>query len=213
MIQLRGKIMSGIAFRLMMESGVLRHGDRGMRRSRDGNPLHSTSQVPDVSNYAVDVLLGQALMPGQQKRSNVIAHLAKPTPADPPAARFSLDGMREWLGLHDQTKVSGPKVSPAQLLVTRLEAQIQALELNLRTEQTLGQTQREELTRIRAQVSRIEVLEAELATERESSSQLVQWLQETEKELMANYTAEKNTERGSDEMQSTQPRTIVGVCQ
>jgi len=196
MIQLRGKIMSGIAFRLMMESGVLRHGDRRMRRSRDGNPLHSTSQVPDVSNYAVDVLLGQALMPVQQKRSNVIAH-----------------GMREWLGLHDQTKVSGPKVSPAQLLVTRLEAQIQALELNLRTEQTLGQTQREELTRIRAQVSRIEVLEAELATERESSSQLVQWLQETEKELMANYTAEKNTERGSDEMQSTQPRTIVGVCQ
>jgi len=196
MIQLRGKIMSGIAFRLMMESGVLRHGDRGIRRSRDGNPLHSTSQVPDVSNYAVDVLLGQALMPGQQKRSNVIAH-----------------GMREWLGLHDQTKVSGPKVSPAQLLVPRLEAQIQALELNLRTEQTLGQTQREELTRIRAQVSRIEVLEAELATERESSSQLVQWLQETEKELMANYTAEKNTERGSDEMQSTQPRTIVGVCQ
>jgi len=196
MIQLRGKIMSGIAFRLMMESGVLRHGDRGIRRSRDGNLLHSTRQVPDVSNYAVDVLLGQALMPVQQKRSNVIAH-----------------GMREWLGLHDQTKVSGPKVSPAQLLVTRLEAQIQALELNLRTEQTLGQTQREELTRIRAQVSRIEVLEAELATERESSSQLVQWLQETEKELMANYTAEKNTERGSDEMQSTQPRTIVGVCQ
>jgi hypothetical protein len=172
MIQLRGKIMSGIAFRLMMESGVLRHGDRGIRRSRDGNPLHSTSQVPDVSNYAVDVLLGQELMPVQQKRSNVIAH-----------------GMREWLGLHDQTKVSGPKVSPAQLLVPRLEAQIQALELNLRTEQTLGQTQREELTRIRAQVSRIEVLEAELATERESSSQLVQWLQETEKELMANYTA------------------------
>ena len=196
MIQAKGEDMSGIAFRLMMESGVLRHGDRGIRRSRDGNPLHSTSQVPDVSNYAVDVLLGQALMPGQQKRSNVIAH-----------------GMREWLGLHDQTKVSGPKVSPAQLLVTRLEAQIQALELNLRTEQTLGQTQREELTRIRAQVSRIEVLEAELATERESSSQLVQWLQETEKELMANYTAEKNTERGSDEMQSTQPRTIVGVCQ
>ena len=196
MIQAKGEDMSGIAFRLMMESGVLRHGDRGIRRSRDGNPLHSTSQVPDVSNYAVDVLLGQALMPVQKKRSNVIAH-----------------GMREWLGLHDQTKVSGPKVSPAQLLVTRLEAQIQALELNLRTEQTLGQTQREELTRIRAQVSRIEVLEAELATERESSSQLVQWLQETEKELMANYTAEKNTERGSDEMQSTQPRTIVGVCQ
>ena len=196
MIQAKGEDMSGIAFRLMMESGVLRHGDRGIRRSRDGNPLHSTRQVPDVSNYAVDVLLGQALMPVQQKRSNVIAH-----------------GMREWLGLHDQTKVSGPKVSPAQLLVTRLEAQIQALELNLRTEQTLGQTQREELTRIRAQVSRIEVLEAELATERESSSQLVQWLQETEKELMANYTAEKNTERGSDEMQSTQPRTIVGVCQ
>ena len=73
--------------------------------------------------------------------------------------------MLVWLGLHDQTHGSGPKVSPAQLLVTRLEAQIQELELSLRTEQT-----------------RIDVLEAELAIERESSSRLVHWLQEAEKE-------------------------------
>ena len=180
----QGELMSDIAFRLMMESGVLRHGDRGIRRGSDGVPLHSTRQVSDVLNYAVDVLLGQELLPGQQKTSNVIAHPAKPTPSHPPAARFSLDGMREWLGLHDQTKVSGPKVPPAQLLVTRLEAQIQELELSLRTEQTLGQTHREELTKLGAQVNRIDVLEAELAIERESSSQLVQWLQEAENELV-----------------------------
>jgi len=91
--------------------------------------------------------------------------------------------MLVWLGLHEQTNGSGPKVLPAQLLVTRLEAEIQELELSLRTEQTLGQTQREELTKLRAQVNRIDVLEAELAIEHESSSRLVHWLQEAEKEL------------------------------
>src|SRR5262249_26872145 len=180
----KGEIMSNIAFRLMMESGVLRHGDRGIRRGPDGVPLYATSQVSDVLNDAVDVLFGPELMTGQPKTSTVIAHPAKPSPSLPPAARFSLDGMRGWLGLHDETKVSGPKVPPAQLLVTQLEAQIQALGLSLRAEQTLGQTAREELTKVRAQVSRIDVLEAELATERESSSQLVHWLQEAEKELV-----------------------------
>ena len=184
MIQLRGEIMRDIAFRLMMESGVLRHGDRGIRRGRDGNPLHSTRQVSDVLNYAVDVLFGPDSMIGQQKTSKVIAHPAKSTPSHPPAARFSLEGMRGWLGLHDQSNRSAPKVPPAQLPVTRLEAQIHALELSLRTEQTLGQTAREELTKVRTQVRRIDVLEAELATERESSSQLVHWLQEAEKELV-----------------------------
>ena len=122
-------------------------------------------------------------MPGQQNTSKVISHPAKPTPSQPPASRFSLEGMLVWLGLHEQTNGSGPKVLPAQLLVTRLEAEIQELELSLRTEQTLGQTQREELTKLRAQVSRIDVLEAELAIEHESSSRLVHWLQEAEKEL------------------------------
>ena len=110
--------------------------------------------------------------------------------------------MRGWLGLHDQNNRPSPKVPPAQLLVT-LEAQIQALELSLRTEQTLGQTALQELTKVRAQMSKIDVLEAELAIERESSSQLVQWLQEAEHELVAKHKGQKDAERGSDEMQST----------
>ena len=175
--------MSDIAFRLMMESGVLRPGDRGIRRGADGTPLNSTRQGSDVLNHALDVLFEPESMPGQQKTSNVISHPAKPTSSPPPVSRFSLEGMLVWLGLHEQTNGSGPKVPPAQLLVTRLEAQIQELELSLRTEQTLGQTQRKELGELRAQVSRTDVLEAELAIERESSSRLVYWLQEAEKEL------------------------------
>jgi hypothetical protein len=108
--------------------------------------------------------------------SNTIAHPAKSTSAHSPAARFSLGGMRGWLGLHDQNNRPSPKVPPAQLLVT-LEAQIQALELSLRTEQTLGQTALQELTKVRAQMSKIDVLEAELAIERESGARLVHWLE------------------------------------
>ena len=159
-----GKTMSDIAFRLMMESGVLRPADRGIRRGPDGTPLRSTKQVSDVVDYAVDMLLGSESM--QQKTSNVRSRPVKPAPSHPPAARFSLEGMLVWLGLHEQTNGFGPKVPPAQLLVTRLESQIQELELSLRTEQT-----------------RIDVLEAELAIERESSSRLVHWLQEAEQEL------------------------------
>lgn len=43
--------------------------------------------------------------------------------------------------------------------------------------------QREELSKLRVQVNRIEVLEADLVIERESSSRLVHWLQAAEEEL------------------------------
>ena len=42
--------MSHIAFRMMMESGVLRPGDREIRRGPGGVPLHASRQVSDVLN-------------------------------------------------------------------------------------------------------------------------------------------------------------------
>ena len=167
----------------MMGSGVLRSGDREVRRDPYGIPLHSTREVSDVLNHAVDVLFGPELKPEQQKTIKVISHTTKATPSQSAAPRFSLKGVLVRLGLHNKTDVSDPKLPTLQLLVIRLEAQIQKLELSLRTEQALCQTQREELNKLRAQVGRIDVLEAELATERESSSRLVHWLQEAEKEL------------------------------
>jgi hypothetical protein len=177
--------MSDIAFRMMMESGVLRPGDREIRRGLGGVPLYATRQVSDVLNHAVDVLFGPELNPDQQKMTKVVSRPRpdKPTPSRPASSRFSLKRILIRLGLLDQTNGSGPEVPTPQLLVTRLEAQIQKLELLLKTEQALCRTQREELTRLRAQVNRIHVLEADLAVERESGSQLVHWLQAAEEEL------------------------------
>ena len=165
--------MRDIAFRLMMESGVLRPGDREIRRGLDGP---ATRQ--DALSHAVEVLFGPEVKLEQQKSDHV-----KPSPSQPMAFRFSLKGILVWLGLEDQPNGPGPKVPRDQLLVTRLEAQIQKLELGLRTEEARCQTQREELSQLRAQVRRIDVLEAELAIERDSNSRLVHWLQEAEKEV------------------------------
>lgn len=169
--------MRDIAFRLMMESGVLRPGDREIRRGLDGP---ATRQ--DVLSHAVEVLFGPEVKLEQQKKNKVVSDHVKPSTSQPMAFRFSLEGILVWLGLQDQPNGSGPKVPRDQLLVTRLEAQIQKLELSLRTEQARCQTQHEELSQLRAQVRRIDVLEAELAIERDSNSRLVHWLQEAEQE-------------------------------
>jgi hypothetical protein len=177
--------MSDIAFRMMMESGVLRPGDREIRRGPGGVPLHATRQVSDVLNHAVDVLFGPESKSDRQKMTKVVSRpqFGKPTPTRPASSRFSLKGILIGLGLLDQTNGSGPESPTPQLLITRLEAQIQKLELLLKIEQALCRTQREELTQLRAQVNRIQVLEADLAVERESGSQLVHWLQVAEEEL------------------------------
>jgi len=164
--------MRDIAFRLMMESGVLRPGDREIRRGLDGP---ATRQ--DALSHAVEVLFGPEVKLEQQKSDHV-----KPSPSQPMAFRFSLKGILVWLGLQDQPNGPGPKVPRDQLLVTRL-AQIRKLELSVRTEEARCQTQREELSQLRAQVRKMDVLEAELAIERDSNSRLVHWLQEAEKEV------------------------------
>lgn len=127
---------------------------------------------------------GPELKSDQQKTTKVIPrpHPDEPTPSQP-SYRFSLKRILLRLGLLDQTNGSGSELPTPQLLVTRLEAQIQKLELRLKTEQALCQMQREELSKLRVQVNRIEVLEADLVIERESSSRLVHWLQAAEEEL------------------------------
>jgi hypothetical protein len=133
----------------------------------------------------VDVLFGPELKSDQQKMTKVIPwpHPDEPTPSRPSSSRFSLKRILLRLGLLDQTNGSGSELPTPQLLVTRLEAQIQKLELLLKTEQALCQMQREELSKLRAQANRIDVLEADLVIERESGSRLVHWLQVAEEEL------------------------------
>jgi hypothetical protein len=179
---------------MMMESGVLRPGDRQIRRGHDGVPLHATRQVSDFLNHSVEVLFGPALKPDQQKMIKVVSRPQpdKSTPSQPASSRCSLKGILMRLGLLAQANSSRPELPAPQLLVIRLEAQIQKLESLLKTEQALCRTQREELTKLRAQANRIDGLEADLAIERESSTRLVQWLQETEQELA--YLRQQKTE-------------------
>ncbi|MGA6826829.1 hypothetical protein ACO9S2_04340 [Nitrospira sp. NS4] len=178
--------MSQLAFRMMMESGVLRPGDREIRRGPSGVPLHAMSQVPEFLNHSLDVLFGPDLETNQQKRPDVASRprAGKPAPSQPASAGLSLKGLLRWLGLLDQTNGgSGPESPSPELLVTRLEARIHNLEVLLKAERALCQTQREELSALRAQATRADALEADLAIERESATRLVHWLQEVEQEL------------------------------
>lgn len=178
--------MSDAVYRMMMESGVLRPGDQVIRRGPGGIPLYATRPVSDLLNHSLDVLFGPQVQTNQQKMPRVISRpqAVKPTPSQPAASRFSLKAMLIRIGLLDETKSGADPGSPSpQRMITRLEARIQRLESLLKAEQTLCQAQREELNKLRAQAKRIDVLEADLAIERESGAQLVHWLQETEQEL------------------------------
>jgi len=178
--------MSHLAFRMMMESGVLRPGDREIRRGPGGLPLHAMSQVPDFLNHSLDVLFGPDAETNQPKRPEAALRprAGKPAPSKPASSGRSLKGLLRWLGLLDQTKgSSGPESPSPQLLVTRLEARVYNLEMLLKAERALCQTQREELSALRAQANRADVLEADLAIERESATRLVHWLQKVEQEL------------------------------
>lgn len=170
--------MSHVAFRMMTESGVLRPGDREIRRGPGGVPLYATSQVSELLNYSLDVLFGPALKADQQKMPKVAGRPQAGTPSPSPrvSSRCSLKGMLMRLGLLDPPDDGQPPV-------TGLEGRIQRLESLLKAEQTLRHAQHDELLRLRIQVNRIDVLESDLAIERESGAQLVQWLQDAEQEL------------------------------
>lgn len=169
-----------------MESGVLRPGDQVIRRGPGGVPLYATRPVSELLNHSLDVLFGPQVQTNQPKMPRMTSRpqTVKPTPSQPAASRFSLKAMLIWLGLLDRTNGGADPGSPSpQRMITRLEARVQKLESLLKAEQTLCQAQRKELNRFRAQANRIDALEADLAIERESGAQLVQWLQEAEQEL------------------------------
>lgn len=48
--------MSLMAFKMMMQSGVLRPGDRAVRRGSGGVPLYAASPLPDILNHSLDLL-------------------------------------------------------------------------------------------------------------------------------------------------------------
>ncbi len=178
--------MSHMTFRMMMDSGVLRSGDREIRRGPGGVPLYAMTQLPDFVNHSLDVLFGSDQEVSQRMRPEPIVkpQRIEPTQPNKPGRERSLKSLLHRLGLSGESVERRTKQPDAPiLLVSRLEEQVRALESKLKAEQALSRAQRDELGKLRSQALRIDRLEADLAIERESGKQLVHWLLEAEQEL------------------------------
>ena len=178
--------MSLMAFKMMMQSGVLRPGDMAVRRGPGGLSLDATSQLPEFLSYSLDVMFGPqsngncAKSPPEAKRSASGGR----SPARPEPSPFSLKATMIRLGLlREDSKPPKPE-SPALPNPTAiLEKRVQILESLLKAEHARCQKQVEELDILRSQLKSIDELQADLVIERETGRQLVQWLEEAEQQL------------------------------
>jgi hypothetical protein len=178
--------MSSMDFKMMMESGVLRPGDIAIRRGPGGLPLYAAGELPDFLNHSLDVLFGS--QPDESCASSLYEEngpaAGRRSSARQEASSFSLKATMVRLGLlHEDSKPPLPKQSPSQNSTATLEKKLHTLELLLKEEQARGQKQTEELGLLRSQLKSIDDLQADLAVEREAGKQLVQWLQEAERQL------------------------------
>ena len=175
-----------MAFKMMMHSGVLRPGDRAVRRGPGGVPLYATSQLPVILNHSLDVLYGSesngdcAQSPHEAKRPAAGGRSS----ARPEPALFSLKTLVMRLGLlRNNGKPPMPQSPPLPNFTATLEKRVEILESLLKEGQARCQKQAEELALLRSQLKPIAELQADLVIEREAGRQLVQWLQEAEQQL------------------------------
>jgi hypothetical protein len=178
--------MSLMAFMMMMQSGVLRPGDRAVRRGPGGVPLYATSQLPVILNHSLDLLFGSesngdcAQSPHEAKRPAAGGRSS----ARPEPAPFSLKTLVTRHGLlRKNGKPPMPQSSSLPNPTAALEKRVEILESLLKEGHARCQKQAEELALLRSQLKSIDALQADLVIEREVGRQLVQWLQEAEQQL------------------------------
>ena len=174
--------MALMACRLMMGSGVLRPGTREIRRGQGGLPLYATRQIPELLESVIDMSFMPELKPSQRKipdRGKQVKSYAPPSfqSTAPGSFRALLNRLSNL-----RPSVPAPMQEPNPK-DKQLEKRLQALELLLKAERGLCRAQRDELIRLRARAKQVRTLEADLAIERESGKQLVQWLEKAETEL------------------------------
>lgn len=172
--------MGSMDYKMMMESGVLRPGDMAIRRGPGGLPLYATGELPEFLNHSLDVLFGS--QPGENCTSNRYEENRPAARSEASPSSFKAVMMRLGL-LHEDNKLPLSKQPPLPNPMVSLERKLQTLELLLKEEQARSQKQTEELGILRSQLKSIDGLQADLAIERESSKQLVEWLQEAERQL------------------------------
>ena len=178
--------MSLMAFKMMMQSGVLRPGDMAVRRGPGGLPLNTTSQLPEFLNHSLDEMFGPQSNGNCAKSSHEAKRPAAGgrSSARPEPAPFSLKTIMIRLGLlGEDSKPPLPESPPLPNPTTILEKRVQILESLLKAEHARCQKQAEELAILRSQLKSIDELQADLVIERETGRQLVQWLQEAEQQL------------------------------
>ncbi len=176
--------MSLMAFKMMMQSGVLRPGDIAIRRGPGGLPLDATSQLPEFLNYSLDVLFGSESNGNCTKSPHEAKRHAAGGRSSARPAPFSLKTIVARLGLfREDSKPPRPKSLSLQNPTATLEKRVEILESLLKTEHDRCQKQVEELAILRSQIKPIDQLQADLVIEREAGRQLVQWLQEAEQQL------------------------------
>jgi hypothetical protein len=178
--------MSLMAFKLMMQSGVLRPGDMAVRRGHAGMPLDATSQLPEFLNQSLDMLFDPhmngncAKSPHEAKRPAAGGRSS----ARPEPSPFSLKPTLTRLGLlRKDSKPPMPESPPLPNPTAILEKRVEILESLLKAEHARCQKQVEELAVLRFQLKPFDELQADLVIEREAGRQLVQWLQEAEQQL------------------------------
>ena len=178
--------MSLMAFKMMMQSGVLRPGDMAVRRGPGGLPLYATGELPEFLNDSLEVLFGSqshgncAKSPHEAKRPAAGGRSS----ARPEPSPFSLKTLAIRLGLlREDSKPPMPELPPLPNPTATLEKRVEILESLLKTEHARCQKQAEELAILRSQLKPIDELQADLVNEREAGRQLVQWLQEAEQKL------------------------------
>jgi hypothetical protein len=178
--------MSLMAFKLMMQSGVLRPGDMAVRRGHGGMPLYANSQLPEFLNQSLDMLFDPHMNGNCAKNP----HEAKRPAAGgrsctrPEPSPFSLKTILIRLGLlREASKPPMPESPPLPNPTVTLEKRVEILESLLKTGHARCQKQVEELTVLRSQLKPFDELQADLVIEREAGRQLVQWLQEAEQQL------------------------------
>lgn len=178
--------MSLMAFKLMMQSGVLRPGEMAVRRGPGGMPFDATSQLPEFLNQSLDMLFDPhmngncAKSPHEAKRPAAGGRSS----AKPETSPFSLKTIVTRLGLlRKDSKPPMPESPPLPNPTAILEKRVEILESLLKMGHARCQKQAEELTVLRSQLKPIDELQADLVIEREAGRQLVQWLQEAEQQL------------------------------
>ncbi|MBA5866970.1 MAG: hypothetical protein GDA67_09795 [Nitrospira sp. CR1.3] len=174
--------MALMAYRLMMGSDVLRPSTREIRRGQGGLPLYATRQIPEFLENLFEMSFGPQLKPGQGKtpeRGNrPKAQVMSPRLVS--SGRSLKAILMQMSQFRPSPQVPPQEPGPDQ---KQLKERVGELESLLKSERALCDAQREELAKLRSRVKRLDSLEGDLTIERESSKQLVDWLQAAEQEL------------------------------